>query len=83
MNLTSISASTLSRRLRQIDNRVWEVRGIHKSRVVVGLKMIGRNFQQAMHCLTRRAKNAANALKEIGNKLDIPTPRGESVLVAS
>ncbi len=60
-----------------------QVRGIHKSRVVVGLKMIGRNFQQAMHCLTRRAKNVAKALKEIGNKLDILTPRGESALVAS
>jgi len=60
-----------------------QVRGIHKSRVVVGLKMIGRNFQQTMHCLTRRAKNAAKVLKGIGNKLGIPTPRGESAIVAS
>jgi len=60
-----------------------QVRGIHKSRVVVGLKMIGRNFQQAMHCLTRQAKEAANALKQIGNKLDITITRGESALVAS
>jgi len=60
-----------------------QVRGIHKSRVVVGLKMIGRNFQQAMHCLTRQIKKAAKALKRIGNKLDVLTPRGESVLVTS
>ena len=60
-----------------------QVRGIHKSRVVVGLKMIGRNFQQAMHCLTRQAKKAAKVLKGIGNKLDIPLSRGESALVAS
>ena len=60
-----------------------QVRGIHKSRVVVGLKMIGRNFQQAMHCLTRQAKKAAEVLKTIGNKLDMPIPRGESGLVAS
>ena len=60
-----------------------QVRGIHKSRVVVGLKMIGRNFQQAMHCLARQAKKATKVLKELGNKLDIPMTRGESVLMTS
>lgn len=39
-----------------------EVCGINKSRVVVGLKIVGHNFQQVLHCLKRQAQKAAKAL---------------------
>jgi len=43
--------------------------GINKCQVVVGLKVIGRNFQQLMHCLNRQAKKVAKALANPDNNL--------------
>ena len=43
--------------------------GINKCKVVVGLKVIGRNFQQLMHCLNRQAKKLAKALANPDNNL--------------
>ena len=54
-----------------------KVRGIHKSRVVVGLKMIGRNFQQAIHCLTRQDKIYVRVFAKLG----ITHPREGSAMM--
>jgi len=42
--------------------------GLHKCRAVVGLKIIGRNFQQMLHCLNRQAKKLAKELANPDNK---------------
>lgn len=53
-----------------------QVCGMNKSRVVVGLKIIGRNFQQVLHCLNRQAQKAAKALVHP----DIPLIQGGSLI---
>jgi len=45
-----------------------QVCGLHKCRAVVGLKIIGRNFQQMLHCLNRQAKKLAKELANPDNK---------------
>ena len=47
-----------------------EVCGINKCRVVVGLKVIGHNFQQTLHCLNRQLKKLAKALANPDNLPD-------------
>lgn len=42
-----------------------KVRGINKSRVVVGCKIIGHNFQQLLRALKRQAKKAAEVLTKV------------------
>ena len=47
-----------------------QVCGLNKCRVVVGLKVIGHNFQQTLHCLNRQFKKLAKALANPDNLPD-------------
>lgn len=52
-----------------------KVRGINKSRVVVGFKIIGHNFQQLLRALKREAQKAAELL----TKVNVPQVPGCSL----
>jgi len=51
------------------------VRGLHKSRVVVGIKIVAHNFQQLLHGLKRLAQKAAEGI----NRLGVPILQGVSL----